>query len=160
MAGLIREAENRDRPTIDRFMTELNRIEAAMGIDRDVSPTACRRHIDYLYDVIGERGGFCIVAEVDGELAGFLLATIEEADGYFVPPGKRRFVWVSDLYVEEAHRRQGHARALLAEAANRTRRAGIRSLRLGVICGNEAAEETYRRFGFQPMELVMDLRIT
>ena len=56
-----------------------------------------------------------LIAEVDGDAAGFALsfATFSTFLG-------RRGTWLEDLFVVEAHRRRGVARALLAELGRRT----------------------------------------
>jgi GNAT superfamily N-acetyltransferase len=73
--------------------------------------------------------GEVIVAEVNGEVAGFAAVVGGELDGLFVDP---------DLW------RQGIGRALVGEAAHLARRNGL-SL---TVIANPAALEFYRRCGF------------
>ena len=80
-------------------------------------------------------GAVTLIAEVDGERVGLLLAF----------PKTDRIGYVSDLYVRPAYRRRGIARALLAEGVGALRRELVE---LDVDASNTAARDFYIRLGF------------
>jgi ribosomal protein S18 acetylase RimI-like enzyme len=80
-------------------------------------------------------GAVALIADVDGEPAGLLLA-VRKTD---------RIGYVTDLYVRPAQRRRGIARALLGEGS---RRLGRELVELDVDASNTAARDFYIRLGF------------
>jgi ribosomal-protein-alanine N-acetyltransferase len=91
-----------------------------------------------LRDLLRTPGAFALVAEAGSALLGFILArtAADEAE-------------ILTLAVDPAKRRQGAARALLAEAAALAGDRGATLLFLEVACSNTPAQALYRQFGFQ-----------
>ncbi|HEU5107577.1 MAG TPA: GNAT family N-acetyltransferase [Micromonosporaceae bacterium] len=84
------------------------------------------------------------VAEVGGEVAGFVMVAADEAE---------------QVYVAAAHRGSGVADALLAEAERLIAAAGHRRAWLAVVPGNGRARRFYERRGWAdegPFEYVAD----
>ncbi len=85
----------------------------------------------------GERAGArvadTLVAEVDGEVVGFVMTDHDEID---------------QVYVAPAGRGTGAASTLLAEAERRIREAGHASTWLAVVGGNARARAFYERQGW------------
>jgi ribosomal protein S18 acetylase RimI-like enzyme len=79
------------------------------------------------------RVGDTLVAEVDGEVVGFVMTEHDEVD---------------QVYVAPAGRGTGAAGALLAEAERRIREAGHASAWLAVVGGNARARAFYERQGW------------
>jgi len=73
------------------------------------------------------------VAEVDGEVAGFLVVVGDEAE---------------QVYVDRTHRGTGVAADLLAEAEQQIRSAGHPRAWLAVAVGNDRAKRFYERAGW------------
>ncbi len=92
-------------------------------------------------------GHVAVLAEDDAGPTGFALARMR-GQGY-----------VSDLYVRPPGRRQGIAKALLAETAAALRESGATHLTLNVDVANNVARTVYRRLGFQEdsLNLVVEL---
>ena len=81
-----------------------------------------------LVRLLDDQPGALLVAEVDGRLAGSLIATW---DG-----------WRANLYrlaVASEHRRRGLGRALVLEAARRLRERGVRRVSLYVVAADQPA---------------------
>jgi [ribosomal protein S18]-alanine N-acetyltransferase len=78
-----------------------------------------------------------ILAEADGELAGFCIVQIEEHAGYIVT-----------LDVAQNRRRHGLARRLMAEAETRIRAVGGTAITLHVFPGNAGAVRFYEAIGY------------
>lgn len=82
-------------------------------------------------------GAVTLLAEVDGELAGFCIAHLEEKTGYVVT-----------LDVASAWRRRGVARLLMEEVEARVRAAGGIGMALHVYAGNVGAMQFYEGLGY------------
>ena len=100
-----------------------------------------KREIAYLlsdYNAIG------LAARVDGEIAGFLIATINMEKS-------RIFGHILTLDVAPSHRRKGVAQKLLEEMETLMRQKGVVECRLEVREGNAAAINLYLKLGYRKM---------
>jgi ribosomal-protein-alanine N-acetyltransferase len=84
-----------------------------------------------------ETGAVTLLADADGELAGFCIAQFEENTGYVVT-----------LDVAPAWRRRGIARLLMEEVEARVRAAGGIGMALHVHTGNVGAMQFYEGLGY------------
>lgn len=82
-------------------------------------------------------GAVAVLAEADGDLAGFCIAQMEGQIGYVVT-----------LDVAPGWRRRGLARRLMAELETRARSAGAISMALHVFKGNTGAMQFYENIGY------------
>ncbi len=89
------------------------------------------------------RGAMTVLAEVEGELAGFAIVQMEEEVGYVVT-----------LDVAAAWRRQGLARRLMVEMEARVVAAGGVGMELHVFVGNVGAVRFYEGMGYGRMGMV------
>ena len=109
-----------------------------------------------------ERCEYCngrvLVAQIGAEVAGYVtvLARVRSDD---LEDGDAEYGLVSDLVVAQEFRRRGIGRKLLEAAESFARNRGARSLRIGVLAGNQIAEDLYSSMGFTPLyaELEKDL---
>lgn len=141
----IRPARPEDAETIVRFIGELaayEKLEHEMKAD----PAALREHL------FGPQPGCAAVLAWDGDApVGFALwfwtySTFETAV----------CVHLEDLYVQEAHRGQGHGKALLQHVAGVARELGAPRLQWCVLDWNQPAIDFYASLG---AELLPDWRI-
>lgn len=88
-----------------------------------------------------------LVAEAEGEIAGFLAARVEYGGPIFARPD---FGYVTDTSVSPAFRRLGVARALFDEAREWFQARNLASIRVSVSTENEAAMAFWRDVGFRP----------
>jgi GNAT superfamily N-acetyltransferase len=104
-------------------------------------------YVAYLEREIAIRDGAVLVAEVGGDVAGFIcVVSATRGDS---PDDPAVHAWVHDLFVRPAHRRRGVARALMAGAESLVRSRGATELRLGVIDRNVDARALYEALGFR-----------
>jgi GNAT superfamily N-acetyltransferase len=138
---MIRPAEPADIPAIHQMILELAAYER--GLD-EVSST-----VDDLRAALQapEPSLFAHVAEADGELAGFALWFLN----YSTWTG-RYGLYLEDLYVTPARRREGHGRALLAELARICVQRGYRRLEWSVLDWNTPAHDFYHSLGAVAMD--------
>lgn len=150
MRGLtIRAARPTDREALLEQFQGLNRFEDAITGDRATDRAGAEASLAHSERRIAESGGHQLVAEVDGAVIGHLFLIFAN-QAPFVHPDRRAHGYVSELFVREAVRGGGIGRALLAEAERLTRAEGLDRMLIGVVAGNDRAEQTYLRAGFAP----------
>lgn len=86
------------------------------------------------------------LADVDGELAGFITTVIDESPTVFDQPDRLR---IGDIYVRKPYRGTGLARELIDHAAEWASEAGCGVLTLEVDVDNERAIAFYEKLGFE-----------
>ncbi len=102
--------------------------------------------------------GKVIVADVDGEVAGYatILPKVKSDD---LDDGDIEFALISDLIVLQRFRKLGFGKALLGAAEVYAKSCNARWLRVGAMAANEAARELYTSIGFKEIytELEKDI---
>jgi GNAT superfamily N-acetyltransferase len=98
-----------------------------------------------------------VVAEEDGHLIGYVLATIECDPPIYV---SNEFAIVREWWVEPAFRGRGVGKALIDHAAADLAKSGLNQLRVRTAAADEATRAILQRSGFRPgtNEMVMELR--
>jgi GNAT superfamily N-acetyltransferase len=134
---VIREAVESDAGTIMRLIAELAEFER---LAHEVRATEA----DILRDGFGPQRYFeCLLAEVDGEAAGFALF-FHDYSTFEGRPG----IYLEDLYVDPDQRGRGLGRRLIARLAALAVARNCRRLDLSVLHWNPA-REIYSRLGFE-----------
>jgi ribosomal protein S18 acetylase RimI-like enzyme len=139
----VRPARSDDRQFIDRAgadstITSISPIRPARAGD---AAAAFRRAAQFCAE---RRDGLTLIAERDGERAGFVMLLFELTDDVTL----QQQAFIVYMAVEPAHRRVGIARALLGAAEEEARARGASHLSLMVTEANEAARTLYERAGF------------
>ena len=103
--------------------------------------------------------GKILIAEVDGEVAGFVTilskVTNEEPE-----EGDYEYGLVSDLMVVERFRKQGLGRKLLKAAESYARDRGVKWLRIGLLAENQAADRLYASMGYSSLYVEREKDLT
>ena len=97
--------------------------------------------------VLADPDWYVALATVAGHAAGCLMATLEDAPPIYVL-ARRGFL--SDVWVDEAWRRMGVTRTLVAAAEIWFRERGVSRVELSVAVANAPGRETWRRLGYHP----------
>jgi ribosomal protein S18 acetylase RimI-like enzyme len=131
---IVREAEPFDADRVLQLMADLTRPPIAddPGPQRQVFLAHLANEDCRIY-----------VAELDGEIAGAVSLWIQPRLNWTTPQG-----WIPDLYVDEAFRRRGAARALLDACAKECRRRGCHVLTLESGHQRAEAHQLYESYGF------------
>jgi RimJ/RimL family protein N-acetyltransferase len=87
------------------------------------------------------------VAEMDGEVVGFMLGRIKRVPPYL---GGVLVGELSDMWIEGPARRLGVGDKLSRLTLDWLREQGTHSVEIQVLVGNEASWKLYERMGFQP----------
>lgn len=89
-----------------------------------------------------------ILAEVDGDVAGFACLRVVPCVLYAEPHAE-----VTEMYVEPAYRRRGVGRALIAHAERLAAERGAIRVMILVDPANDIAQAFYRQAGYNPDDL-------
>ena len=105
-----------------------------------------RGYGNWLRRCAGDPSCVFLVGTHSGEVVAFLIATIEDE----IPIYRiKRYGFIQDLWVEEAYRRHGLAKELLAETVRRFADMQINQVRLDVLEHNEPARQLFASCGFR-----------
>jgi len=91
------------------------------------------------------KGAQCIVGEVDGKIAGFLMTAHADAVGYVVT-----------IDVLPAYREQSVGTTLLAEGERRLAASGVRSVELETATDNASAIAFWQKHGYRNRGVIKD----
>lgn len=106
-------------------------------------------YCDFLLEKCAEHAGTIFLADVQGEVAGYVTVLVHVPYELLdEPPGEHAHV--ADLFVHAGYRGRGIGRALLARAEEHARARGASELTIGVLSANTPARELYLSFGFAP----------
>lgn len=146
---LIRPAAPTDIDGVRRLQKEWAREEITHGLLPE-DEAALRRAL----------GPYFLVAEVEGELAGFITGSEHVSDGAAVVPEGAAYLEVDDLYVRPRLRRRKIGGMLLDRLLEEARRAGIRkALVYSATKDVRGVLKFYEGHGFQPwfVQMFQDL---
>ena len=104
--------------------------------------------VKLLEDRFNAEKGLVAVAEVDGELAGFISMTIMNC--FMIVSSVKDIGYIEGGYVKPRYRKLGITRRLLAMVEEFLKEKGIRYLELFTLMDNEIANQSWSRLGFVP----------
>lgn len=147
---MIREYKPEDRKAVEQCILELQEEEFARQPDYWQTPakTIENNYLDYLLKWAENSKGKILVAEVGGNITGYLAVVIE--DGKDISPAQKltRKGYVPDFSVLRAYQKQGIGRELLTVAEEYIQSQGCEYVSLDVTTGNPAID-FYKKQGFQ-----------
>src|SRR5713226_6382706 len=124
----IREYRPEDQERIKQCIIELQDFERSLEPDCVEGITIVTRYFHDLLDACREKNGRIFVAEVNGEVVGFVSVRIEtDWDTYLSSITEHGYI--SDIVLLPAYRSQGIGRALLQKAEEYARAQGIELLK-------------------------------
>jgi ribosomal protein S18 acetylase RimI-like enzyme len=154
----IRRAALRDLSSLGRLGASLVRIHHEFDPRRFFPPGSNpeRGYANFLATQLRERGAVLLVAEFEGEVAGYLFGAIEPRSWKDL---RDKCGYVHDLVVDERSRGSGIGTALLEAAVSWFAKRGIRQVTLSTASGNDAAQRLFRKAGFRPtmVEMTRDI---
>jgi ribosomal protein S18 acetylase RimI-like enzyme len=143
---LLRDYRPGDAAAVRRLVAQLqrhlHRLEPAHDRGAPIAPRYFRAMMR------AARSGGVTVAERDGRVVGFAAYSIEDTFEH-IDTVPARFLYISDLCVDERARRGGIARALVDEVHRFARRRRLKEVRLNVLSANQEARATYRACGYR-----------
>jgi len=95
----------------------------------------------------------CLVAEDEGRVVGFLLASMDRRPGIFL---ERVHGLISDVYVRPAYRRRGVGRELVGAALAWFAERQVSRVRFRTDARDALGVAVWKRLGFETVALTMD----
>lgn len=142
--------ESRHLSDLRECLIELQDFERRMDPRMPPGAEIAEPYLAEMFRRCKECGGRVLVAEVDGEVAGY--ATIlPKVRSEQLEDGDLEYGLISDLVVLEAYRGLGLGRKLLAAAEQYARSCRVKYLRIGVLAANQAAESLYTAAGYSAL---------
>ena len=132
----VRRAAPDDAPSIVRFQMSMALETEGKALDEFTLAVGVRAVFD------SPEGGFYLVAELDGAVAGSLMITYEWSDWRSAP-----FWWIQSVFVDAEHRRRGVYTAMHNAALRMATESGACGVRLYVERTNLTAQKTYAGLG-------------
>ena len=155
----IRPAAAADWPAVGTLAAELVRAHHAFDRSRFFHPDKLRADVytSHLRQEIDHGHAVVLVADVNGEIAGYVFAGIEPESWKEL---RYEAGYVHDLVVEERFRHRGLGRALIESAVNWFGARNITRVMLWSAAQNADAQKLFRRVGFRPtmIEMTLDQR--
>jgi GNAT superfamily N-acetyltransferase len=159
VATIIRPAEPRDLPALGRLGAALMRTHYAFDSRRFLSPDdgAEAGYSSFLGSQLEAHDAVVMVAEIDGEVAGYVYAGVEPLSWKEL---RDEAGFVHDLLVSEAARSHGAGQLLLDAAIAWLRDRGMPRVVLWTAAPNAGAQRLFERRGFRPTMVEMTLELS
>ena len=132
---------------IDEVIQLWNQVDDEM----ELTPMAERIVRRNLKSTLSESRAFCLVAEIDGQVVGFVTIGLI---GHPVSSGIH--AEIEELKVDRAHRRNGIGRALAIEAIRWIDNAAVRMIRVHVQAGNISAIRLFKSVGLEQDQVTLN----
>ena len=148
MTPVIRRATRADLPAVGRLGAALLRAHYAFDPARvmEGGADAEEGYAWFLGTQIEQPDSLVLVAEADGEIAGYLYAGIEPRNWKEL---REEAGFIHDVLVDESRRGRGIAQALMEEAAAWCRERGVPRVLLWTAARNTRAQQLFERLGFR-----------
>ena len=100
-----------------------------------------------------ERNGCILMAKAETVTVGFGCAWVQSDNDMLLRDDARTHAYVSDIFVEDAWRRQGIALQILSALETEMRSRGCRRIRICSKATNQVALGCYNEAGYRPYEI-------
>ena len=154
----IRPATAQDYDDLCRIIDQVDALHREKVPHVFRKPDGPVRERAYILGLLADRDHGLFVAEVEGQVAGFVHVTVWDTPPIpiLVP---RRLAIVDNLVVSRDHRRLGIGRALMQEAQRWAIEQGAAEIELNVFEFNEPAIAFYRSLGYETLRRRMGRRL-
>ena len=156
----IRLTRTEDIPGIVNLYAEatklMHRLSPAGFGERLREPIDVKKEQESFSQALADEGTVILVAEKDGEIAGFVMGVVEyHVDDLVDAP----YLTVQYICVDERFRRTGMGKALMQEVERWAVSKGITNLDLMVLDTNTPAQSLFRKMGYVPLDIRMGKKL-
>lgn len=155
MNVVIRKARESELAAIQELNHQLFISDAVSDPTLNINWPYEAEGIDYFKRMIAGINGVCLVAEIDGQLIGYLAGCLRKQHGAW---GVRR-TEVENMIVASDHRSQGVGSQLITAFFEWSKGQGITHVLVGAFASNKQAIAFYERQGFVAYELVLEAKL-
>ena len=153
MTVTIRPAEKRDANTLGRMGAELARLHYSFDPQRFMLPDDVESGYRWwLMKEATNNSAVVLVAEVDGEVAGYCYGRLEERDWNALLDAHGG---LHDIWVDERFRGHGAAKLLAQAMIDALGKLGAPRIVLKTSTKNEAAQKLFKGLGWRPTMIEM-----
>jgi ribosomal protein S18 acetylase RimI-like enzyme len=154
----IRSATAQDYDELCAIIGQVDALHREHAPDVFRKPDGPARERDYILGLLADKDHHLFVAEVEGQMAGFVHVTVWDTPPIpiLVP---RRLVFVDNLAVSRDLRRLGIGRALMQKAEWWALEQGATEIELNVFEFNEPAIAFYTSLGYKTLRRRMGRRL-
>jgi ribosomal protein S18 acetylase RimI-like enzyme len=152
---LIRRATPADVPAVLPMVAKICALHEAWDADKyGFIPEPEKLYEKWLTRLANQERSVFIVAENQGQLVAFIVATVEQEIPIY---RTKEFAFIHDLWVEPEYRQQGIAKQIVEQTIKRLRQIGVEQIRLDTAAANESARKLFTSCGFRlsTMELLI-----
>ena len=146
----VRPGRRDDAPRAARLWMQSVEEHASYDSVYEAAPDAEKVMRRFLADLSSSSHSCLYVAEMDGEIVGFLSGELREGSPAFSP---KTWAAVEDIYVVPEHRSHGIGHSLFEACQSWARGKGATGVSLQVAAGNTRAREFYERLGFREVSV-------
>lgn len=133
----------------NEFLCDLRDLSKDVYFDfEDISVTD---RVDLLKDRFNADKGLIVVAEVDGEIIGFISMTIMQC--FMIISSVKNIGYIEAGYVRPQYRKLGITKKLESMVVEFLKEKGIRYLELFTLLNNEPANESWTKLGYSPFRM-------
>lgn len=155
MQAEIRKASIEDLNTIQELSIKLSEKEAE-EFDSTIDPewNSTEEATEYFRERITEENSFAMVAEDDGQVTGYAIGAITEAEEY------REDLEIAELetmYILPEYRSQGIGTELMEQFTSWSEEKDANRLRVEATAQNEGTIRFYRENGFEDYALTLEI---
>ncbi len=152
--AIVRVYRSEDQDSVKRCIVELQNFERALESDRVEGERVVERNFQELQEAHSENIGRLLVAEVEGDVVGFINVRFEHESQTYLS-SLVDYAYISDIVVLAEYRGRGIGTLLLQQAEAFARQQGANTLKIGVLAKNKQAADVYQHVGFRPHQIVM-----
>lgn len=144
---LIRSATPADVPAVLPMVAKICALHESWDSAKyGFMPHPEQRYEKWLTRLTNNERSVFLVAEDQGQLIAFLVATVEQE----IPIYRlQEFAFIHDLWVEPEHRQKGIARQIVMLSIERFHQMGVKQIRLDTAAVNESARRLFASCGFR-----------
>ncbi len=145
-------------PALRELVIELQDYERQLDPRLPSGASIVDQYIPQMLQRCKQAIGQILIAEVDGEVAGFATILSRVSSGE-LEDGDIEYGLIADLVVAPSFRRQGLGQRLLEAGEDFARSKNVRWLRIGVLNRNQAAMDLYTAQGFSVLFSEMEKQL-
>ena len=142
---VVRPAKAAEFSLVEPLWAALYKHQKQHGMLLELSPDSFKDWATSMKIALG-RFSCLFVAELHGELIGFLAGSVKTLPPYF---GGSPVGFISEVYVSEEHRTKNVGRSLMSLAAEWFAAQRVHRIELQVLLGNSGARRFYRDLGWK-----------
>ena len=148
----LRPAEKNDYPQLKKLMVQLQQHH--VNLRPDVYKMSEDFFTEDTFDKLLAECTVLLAVDETGEIAGAVSYSIMDMKASIIHPFKS--LWISDLVIEENHRRQGIGSMLMDKIKQIAKENNVDRIQLNVNVLNSGAIELYEKLGFTPEMIKME----